>query len=102
MAFPDIHTFPPSYPSLRDRQMGGRTCALLRVFRGRVPDAVSHAHVLELADTPARWSAGIAVFQEVCCRLLTAMKARDEARQWQHRLEVRCWNLISGSDVEKP
>jgi hypothetical protein len=88
--FPDIRGFPESYPGRDERDMGGRTCALLRLFRGRVPDAESHAHVLELADTPSRWSAGRAVFDEVRCRLLGAMNDRDEARIWQHRVEESC------------
>jgi hypothetical protein len=70
--------------------MGGIIASLLRVFAGRVPDAESNARVAELAATPARWSAGHAVFDEVRRRLLAASKSQDQAREWQHHFEESC------------
>jgi hypothetical protein len=70
--------------------MGGLIAGLVRVLAGRVPDAESNARAAELATTPARWTAGHAVFDEVRRRLLVASKARDQAREWQYHFEESC------------
>jgi hypothetical protein len=70
--------------------MGGGITGLLRLFRGRVPDAESNVRLLELATTPARWSAGHAVFDEIRRRLLAASRAKDRLREWQHHFEESC------------
>jgi len=83
--------------------MGGQIAGLLRLFAGRVPDAESNARVAELAATPARWSAGHAVFDEVRRRLLTASKAKDEVREWQHHFEESCCQaLYNATDPMHP
>ena len=90
VAFPDIHTFPLSDPGPYEWQMGELIAGLLRAFVARVPDAESNARVLELAETPGRWSAGHAVFDELRGRLLAASRAGDEARECQYALEESC------------
>jgi hypothetical protein len=90
MGFPNIHLYPESHPGPYERQMGGFIAGLFRLFGGRVPDAESNGRVLELADTPNRWSAGHAVFDEVRYRLLAAMDAKDRPREMQHYFEESC------------
>lgn len=79
-----------------ERQMGQSIVRLLHLFDARVPDAQSHARVLELVATPARWSAGHAVFNELRRRLL-AVEAGDMARQWQYAFEESCCQAIYNS-----
>src|SRR5262249_54971921 len=55
-----------------------------------VLDAESHASVRELADTPNRWSAGHAVFDEVRRRLLATIKTKDKSRECQYHFEESC------------
>jgi hypothetical protein len=103
MAFPDIHGFPESDPGPYERQMGGFIAALLRLFVGRVPDPESNARVLGLGSDPARWSAGHAVFDEVRRRLLAAVSAKDEPREWQHHFEESCCQaLYNATDPPDP
>ena len=90
MAFPDIHRFPVSNPDTYEREMGLVIAALLVLFVGRVPDPKSNARVLELANTPDRWSAGHAVFDEVRNRLLAAINAKDSLREQQYGFEESC------------
>lgn len=94
MGFPDIDRFPESHPGPYERQMGRYIVALLRVFAGRVPDAESHACVVELAANPSRWSAGHAVFDEVRHRLLAAMDSGDRRRSAQYALEESCCQAV--------
>ncbi|QDU19735.1 hypothetical protein [Urbifossiella limnaea] len=94
MAFPELDDFPERHPGPYECQMGGIITDLLRVFVGRVPDAESHARVAELAATPARWSAGHAVFDEIRRRLLAAMKAKDVPRECQHHFEESCCQAL--------
>src|SRR4051812_37698381 len=90
MSFPNIHSFPESHCGPYERQMSESIAALLSVFTGRVPDTESIDCVLELAAAPARWSAGHAVFDEVRRRLLRAIDAKDQQREWQHHFEESC------------
>jgi hypothetical protein len=94
MGFPNIKSFPESHPGPYERQMGGHIVGLLRVFAGRVPDTESNAHVLELASTPGRWSAGHAVFDEVRRRFLAATKTKDAVRAGQYCFEESCCQAI--------
>lgn len=103
MAFPNIPSFPESYPGPYERQMGKIIAALLSLFAGRVPDSESIGCVLELAAAPARWSAVHAVFDEVRRRLLRAMDARDQQREWQHHFEESCCQaLYNATDPQDP
>lgn len=106
MGFPCINSFPESRPGAYERQMGSYIVGLLRVFAGCAQDTVSNAHVLELAATPTRWSAGHAVFDEVRHRLLAATKVKDEARKWQYCFEESCcqamYNATEPSDPFDP
>ena len=70
--------------------MGDYIVGLLRLFAGRLPDAETNAHVFKLAETPTRWSAGHAVFDEVRRRRLAASKAKDEKRECQYCFEESC------------
>jgi len=70
--------------------MGKAIGALLELFRDRVPDAESNAHVRELVDIPHRWSAGHALFDEIRDRLLAAMTAKDKALETQYAFEESC------------
>jgi hypothetical protein len=73
----------------------GRTIAgLLCLFQAHVPDAESAARVSELAATPARWSAGHAVFREVRRRLLAAVEAKDTIRSSQYCFEELCCKAL--------
>jgi hypothetical protein len=103
MTFPDIHSFPESRPGPYELQMGKTITELLRVFSGRVPDADSYAQLVELAATPARWSAGHAVFDEVRRRLLEDMEVKDRAREWQHHFEESCCQaMYNATDATDP
>lgn len=103
MAFPDIHTFRECHPGPYEYQMGGIIARLLRVFAGRVPDSESHARIAELVACPGRWTAGHAVFDEVHRRLLTAMKAKDALREWQHHFEESCCQAVyNATDPRDP
>ena len=103
MAFPDIHKFPESHTGPSERQMGRLIVGLLRVFTGRVPDAESNACVAELAATPARWSAGHAVFDEVRRRLLVASKDKAKILEWQHCFEESCCQaMYNATDASDP
>jgi hypothetical protein len=94
VGFPDIRQFTESHPGPYEQQMGGIIAGLLRLFSGRVPDAESNARVLELANTPGRWSAGHKVFDEVRTRLLRAMKASDRVRCAQYDFEESCLQAL--------
>lgn len=56
MTFPSVQGFPGIQPNPYERQMCERIAALIRLFRGHVPDPESNAHVLELAEGH-RWTA---------------------------------------------
>lgn len=94
VTFPNINNFPESHPGPYERQMGGYIGGLLRAFAGHVPEAESNTRVLELAATPGRWSAGHAVFDEIRHRLLAAIKAKDEPREWQYSFEESCCQAL--------
>lgn len=99
MAFPNINTFPESHPGPYEQQMGQYIVRLLHLFDGRMPDPESHAHVLELASTPERWSAAHAVFNELRQRLLAASKSNDESRERQYCFEESCCQAIYNATV---
>jgi hypothetical protein len=92
--FPDLQQFPINPPGPYERNMGDQIAELLGLFQGRVPDATSNAIVLKLAVTPERWSAGHALFDILHDRLLTAMRARDQARYLQHEFEGSCLQAL--------
>jgi hypothetical protein len=70
--------------------MGNTIARLLNLFRDRVPDTESFAHVLELALTSERWSAAHGVFDEIRGRLLESIDAKDEVRGRQYSFEELC------------
>lgn len=89
--FPKLDDFPKERVySAYAPQMAASIAALLRLFDGKVPDAESHACVLELAVTPDSWSAGHAVRDVIRDRLLAAMDANDEVRCAQYGFEESC------------
>jgi hypothetical protein len=94
MAFPDLRTFPLSYPGPYERNMGACIAGLLALFRGRVPDAESSARVLELATDPDHWSAGHKVFDEIRTRALAAIKTKDHERAEQYSFEELCCKAL--------
>lgn len=104
--FPELHRFPECCPGSYERQMGNCIVGLLRLFAERVPDAQSHARVLELATTPRSWSAGHAVFGAVRSRLLDAIDAKDRVRGAQYSFEELCckalYNATSPGDAFDP
>lgn len=103
MVFPDIHGYPESNPGPYERQMGQVIAALLRLFSGQVPDSESNARVLELADTPGRWSAAHRLFDEVRPRLLAAMGAEDTSRFAQYDFEESCLKaLYNATEPDDP
>ena len=103
MPFPDIHRFEECHPGPYECQMGDIIAEILRVFAGRMPDAESHACVIELVSTPARWSAGHVVFDEVRRRLLAAAQVQDTTREWQYHFEESCCQAAyNASDPDDP
>lgn len=94
MPFPNITAFAEAHPGPYERQMGEMIARVLRVFAAYVPDVESHARVTELVETPTRWSAGHAVFDEVRVRLLAAMKAKKKPSEWQHHFEESCCQAV--------
>jgi hypothetical protein len=86
--------------------MGEVIAGLLRLFRGRVPDAESSARVLELALDPDWWSEAHAVFDEIRTRSLAACKAKDDLRTDQYCFEELCckamYNASSPNDPFDP
>jgi hypothetical protein len=103
VAFPDIHEFPESDPGRYERAMGRIIAALLGLFGGRVPDSESNARVSELANTPGRWSASHAVFDEVRRRLLASTDAEDKLREWQYYFEESCCKaMYNAADPPDP
>jgi hypothetical protein len=101
MSFPALGEFPQRSPtSAYAAQMGASIANLLRVFHEKVPDAETNAHVLELAVTPDRWSAGHALFDVVRGRYLKAGKA---ARSAQYCFEESCLQaMYNESDPQDP
>jgi hypothetical protein len=99
VGFPRIHYFPERDPGPYERQMGTYIVGLLRLFAGRLPDAESHARVVELAAAPSRWSAGHAVFDEIRHRLLTAMDRGDRLRSGQYSFEESCCQAMYNATV---
>ena len=67
--------------------MGAKIVRLLELFRGCVPDASSHRHVLALARKPDHWSAAHAYRDVVRGLLLDAPKP---AVEWQYHFEESC------------
>ena len=89
--FPKLDSFPRSHLSgPYPRQMGASIASLLKLFQGKVPDAETNAHVLELAVTLDRWSAGHALFDVVRGRNLAAMNTKDDVRCAQYSFEESC------------
>jgi hypothetical protein len=101
LPFPDIQAFPKSHPGPYERGMGRTIAALLRLFRDRVLDRESAAKVAELADTPDRWSAAHAVFDEIRQRLLDASEDAPEAVQYAFE-EVCCKSLYNATAAPDP
>jgi hypothetical protein len=64
--------------------------ALLRLFRGRVPDPQTHGWALDVAADAARWKRAHAVFDRVRARNLRAIEAKDRARECQYCFEEVC------------
>src|SRR5262249_11101023 len=87
VGFPDIHKFPESHPGPYERQMGEIITRLLALFKGRAFDSESHAHVMALAESPARWSAGHRLFDEIRGRLLAA---NDKMKRAKYEFEESC------------
>ncbi len=103
MAFPDLLSYPQSYPGPYEQNMGVTITRLLRLFQGRVPDVESAARVAELAMAPDRWSAGHAVFDEVRRRALMAIKVRDSLRCNQYGFEeLCCKSLYNATEPRDP
>jgi hypothetical protein len=103
VSFPDIDQFPDSHPGPYERQMGNYIAGLLSLFRGRVPDPESNHRVLELASSPARWSAGHALFDEVRKRLLADGKDKVDGRSTQYCFEESCLQaLYNATDPPDP
>ncbi len=90
MSFPDITKFPHGHIGCYERRMGECIVELIDLFAGRVVDVESREQVRQLAETPERWSAGHAVFDEIRRRLLEADKAKDTTRQAQYCFEESC------------
>jgi len=101
VAFPEIRDFPKNHPGPYERGMGRTIAALLRLFRDRVSDSESAAKVAELADTPDRWSAAHAVFDEVRRRLLTSDGDTVLARQYAFE-EACCQSLYNATAADDP
>jgi hypothetical protein len=99
MPFPEIAAFPLSHPGPYERGMGKIVARLLDLFRDRVLDADSAAHVAELAATPDRWSAGHAMFDEVRRRTLAAIKDKDRVRSRQYGFEEVCCKALYNATV---
>jgi hypothetical protein len=74
--------------------MGASIAKLLQLFHGKVPDAESNSRVLELAVTPAKWSAAHALFDVVRTRYLVATKANDDVRSAQYEFEESCLEAL--------
>lgn len=91
MHYPEIDSFPKTRLSgPYARQMGASIANLLKLFHGKVPDAESNAHVLDLAVTLDRWSAGHALFDVVRGRNLAATNSKDSVRCAQYSFEESC------------
>jgi hypothetical protein len=89
--FPKLDKFPKKRAySAYAPQMAASIAALLRLFEDKVPDAESHACVLELAVNSDRWSAGHAVRDVIRDRLLAATDANDQVRCAQYGFEESC------------
>lgn len=101
MAFPEIRDFPTSHPGPYERGMGRTIAVLLRLFRDRVPDSESASRVAELADTPDRWSAAHAVFDEIRGRLLNAEGDPPRTRQYEFE-ELCCKSLYNATAADDP
>jgi hypothetical protein len=101
VAFPEVRDFPKSHPGPYERGMGRTIAALLRLFRDRVPDSESAARVAELANTPDRWSAAHAVFDEIRGRLLDARGDTPRARQYAFE-EACCQSLYNATAADDP
>jgi hypothetical protein len=95
MRFQSLEEFPqtPS-PSPYGRQMGASIARLLQLFQGKVPDAESNSRVLELAVTPARWSAAHALYDVVRSRYLATTKTSDGIRSAQYEFEESCLEAL--------
>jgi hypothetical protein len=90
MGFPDIDAFPETDPERVERKIGSDIAGLLRMFGGRIPDPESNARVSELANTPERWSAGHAVFDEIRDRSLAVNPRKDKLKKMQYVFEEYC------------
>jgi hypothetical protein len=83
-------------------RMQAEILALLQLFRARVPDAETHAWVVELASDLNRWRSGHDVFDRVRTRNLRAIDASDRIGECQYCFEEVClqsfYNATSPAD----
>ena len=80
--------------------------ALLQLFAGRVPDPVSHARVLELAQNRQQWQHAHDLFDQLRDGTLRSIAAKDHARECQYYFEEVClqslYNETGPSDPFDP
>jgi len=85
--------------------MGDTIVALLNLFRAKVADRESAAHIAELAATPARWSAAKDVFREIRDRLLQLhlgnQHAKTTLRGAQYVFEELCCKSLYNATYPK-
>jgi len=68
--------------------------ALLKLFRGRVPDPESNAWVLALAENQKKWVEAHNLFDRIRYRMLAADSSKDRVRARQYGFEEICLKCL--------
>lgn len=85
------------------KKMESDILALLRLFETRVPDAETHASVINLAANRQGWHGAHDLFDRVRRRNLEAIRQKDHARECQYCFEEVCLkSLYNESGASAP